>query len=517
MELVEQYDLADVAALINELPEGHHDVPNLRYIRDNATVDGELTVKYNFSKDAGSFGRVFSGHGYQTLSKNTRNQLGHKFYTDLDVVNCFPVILAQVLSQNEIECKPLDSYVANRDDIISSITSVHHKYSREDIKKAFLVSLHCGNYKTHVTDGESIKLIDEFKVSLSLAIAKLSEKPAYTELFAKAKRKSTNAYGTFIAWVCQDKEYQCMLALKDYIENEQQGKVSVNMFDGLMILKKPPLNLCESADYIREYCNISLKIIEKPMTFDPMPAPVQNRVIFFDAERFPSADVLVDVKLKGFETGVLLNGKTNWTGVHVDHIINKKSTYKASNAYVRDNPGCEKKGARVFPLSKLYPNSILISFRPYRVPESDRHLVYPISELANIVFAAALPVQAVRKGWTTGVEIKEYDHTVNRCLPFHFDKKCLAVSAGMCLGKTLQSVNYIKKHNFKRIAFVSTRIALSRSQEQVLSGLGFVHYADGDIKTSDRIIIQYESLHRLVDAELFDLIVLDEIRSILCY
>jgi hypothetical protein len=63
---------------------------------------------------------------------------------------------------------------------------------------------------------------------------------------------------------------------------------------------------------------------------------------------------------------------------------------------------------------------------------------------------------------------------------------------------------------------VCPRIQFARTAHGNLRGLGFVLYNDvADVKQHDRIIIQYESLHLLRGVEAFDLVVLDEIESIL--
>jgi hypothetical protein len=84
-------------------------------------------------------------------------------------------------------------------------------------------------------------------------------------------------------------------------------------------------------------------------------------------------------------------------------------------------------------------------------------------------------------------------------------------------GKTHQLVEYIKKHNPKRVVFVSFRRSFSKELLKRLKPLGFKDYRGitGGIKDEiERVIIQVESLNRLHWKEKADLVVFDEIESI---
>lgn len=98
--------------------------------------------------------------------------------------------------------------------------------------------------------------------------------------------------------------------------------------------------------------------------------------------------------------------------------------------------------------------------------------------------------------------------------------KSLVFKSDMGTGKTYAVVGHITKHNPKRILWISTRQTYSNNVNKNLKALGFVNYLDrkSDWWKEDRIIVQLESLYRLennADIEMFDLIVLDEIESVL--
>ena len=69
---------------------------------------------------------------------------------------------------------------------------------------------------------------------------------------------------------------------------------------------------------------------------------------------------------------------------------------------------------------------------------------------------------------------------------------------------------------YKRILIYSARRQHSRTIQLLVRGLGFVHYKSvtGRLGDHDRVIVQYESSHRLGPHEQYDLVIVDEIRGV---
>jgi hypothetical protein len=88
----------------------------------------------------------------------------------------------------------------------------------------------------------------------------------------------------------------------------------------------------------------------------------------------------------------------------------------------------------------------------------------------------------------------------------------------MATGKTTSIANLVRSGAYGRILVVSSRVQYTKSAQAVLPE--FVTYKDdgAEVLHADRLIIQYESLHRLAQAGVagYDLLVLDEIESLLC-
>ena len=120
--------------------------------------------------------------------------------------------------------------------------------------------------------------------------------------------------------------------------------------------------------------------------------------------------------------------------------------------------------------------------------------------------------------WDAELFVKRSEHSDEYVKSFTLDfgRQCLLVVAGMGKGKTTQAINLMSSGKFKRILYVVPRRTLGwdimRAIHESDINEAFQHYSDG--VDGDRIVIVYQSLHRLVGKESFDLVICDEIRSI---
>lgn len=117
-------------------------------IEDNKTVNTILwkyyrlkikteTINYNFSRGI-KWGRLFSTTpSLQCINKKLRHTLASDIYTDIDIVNCHPVILLKYCNDNNIRCENLKYFVENRDSYLKQLSDRFH-ITRDDAKKTFL-------------------------------------------------------------------------------------------------------------------------------------------------------------------------------------------------------------------------------------------------------------------------------------------------------------------------------------------------------------------------------------------
>ena len=100
----------------------HQTFTKLMAVSDSLTHDGILAVHYFHSRASAPFeleGRVY-GTGFQTVPGWVRRLCAHKYYHDVDVVNCFPVILDQLAQAHKIDARYLRQYVEHREAILES-------------------------------------------------------------------------------------------------------------------------------------------------------------------------------------------------------------------------------------------------------------------------------------------------------------------------------------------------------------------------------------------------------------
>ena len=69
-------------------------------------------------------GRLYPKRGassVQGLKRDVRKALTHDNYTDIDIVNCHPVLLSQLFKKHNLECPRLDEYIAHREEHLETI------------------------------------------------------------------------------------------------------------------------------------------------------------------------------------------------------------------------------------------------------------------------------------------------------------------------------------------------------------------------------------------------------------
>jgi len=507
----EKWNLVEAASVLASLPVGHHDTPVLRKVLSDADDDGFVTVRYKYAEGL-DHGRVYATKSYQNVTVNTRRRCARDTYMDLDIVNCFPVLLLQVMERHGVECRELSNYVANRAAIIESICTTNTSMTKDMVKLAFIIGLHCGDYRKYDSNGTVIPELDSFTRSIRRAVADLSVTVEYRSLYQSVllNRNKKNKLGTFAGYVAQNAEAEVIKSLCEYVHSIG-GTVATNMFDGVFI-DRMEIDLTSASAFIFERSAFQVTIIEKPMLVGVPLVPIDDNMVVFDLASVPSQERINDIRAKGIKVGLVTDGKAV-SGVEVDVLFDWDKTYAPRRDYVLQNPTMTPK-TRMLHMSYLCPNAVMITDNPARVPPADRFRVSPSSAMDQIIQDAVLVAPMTCHGWKRGVSVVEHGTEVEWVQAYIFEGiRCLLVKAGMGMGKTKQTTDAIEKYNFKRICAISTRVAFSRSLQSAFKRLHFVHYADGDLK-ADRIIIQYESLWRLENTNPFDMIIVDEVRSV---
>ncbi len=256
------------------------------------------SVEYCRSGDwkIGRFNPV-SSLGLHTIRKNTRHTLCNGVFRDIDIENCHPQLLTQVLKHNEYPdgYDSLADYCNNRDkwrnDIINAYNLNSHKLcklpkthedylSPKDLAKKLILRItYGGSLSKWLTDFD----INEGEVpsNVNLLIKQFKKIQKWIckhnpELFEKCKSnnldkgKDYNHEGTTVSWLLQEKEclileemYKYLLS-KEYIKND----ICVLCNDGIMIEDKyyNPSILTELNIAVLSATGFNLTFTEKPLT-----------------------------------------------------------------------------------------------------------------------------------------------------------------------------------------------------------------------------------------------------------
>ena len=103
------------------------------------------------------FGRTYcyKGVGLQYLRQEIRHTLANGICTDIDIVNCHPVLLLQILQTKYNDYKQrfkgLYKYIKSRSEILDRVQS-QYNVDRDTAKNLFIRILYGGNFEKWLSD-----------------------------------------------------------------------------------------------------------------------------------------------------------------------------------------------------------------------------------------------------------------------------------------------------------------------------------------------------------------------------
>ena len=248
----------------------------LKYI-SKINTEGKIPVKY-IKKNYGR-SNPENGYGLHNIRREIRHTLSNEFYIDIDVVNCHPVILHQILIHNKIECKYLTKYIENRNDYLNKVMETYN-LNKDKAKILFISLLYGGSYNKWLKENNSDIIIEEIQL-FNEELWKIGDiicdnnKELNTWVLNKHKDdkiKKFNYNSSTVSYYLQEKEVQILEALyllcidKGYIINNN----CVLCADGIMLQKELFNNniLNEFQEIIKLNFDIDLTFTTKKMDSD---------------------------------------------------------------------------------------------------------------------------------------------------------------------------------------------------------------------------------------------------------
>lgn len=239
-------------------------------------------VKYSRPKGM-KFGRCNPerGLGLYNIRREIRHTLALPFLEDIDIKNCHPVILHQVLKSNHLEsiAGKLKAYIDDRDTYLNEV-STHYNVPKDAAKKLFIKLLYGGGIASwrvdNSVDGNIVDMpfLDDFKTEFAhIASIITNHNPILKKevIKRKAEQEKTNynLNGCVISYFLQ--EYECRILEQCYLYCVDNGyivnNITVLAADGFMIPKDKytPSLLCELEHHIMEKTGFELTFVNKAM------------------------------------------------------------------------------------------------------------------------------------------------------------------------------------------------------------------------------------------------------------
>ena len=264
--------------LIQDTPEWNETSQLKKLLKRSKNDKNPVTYK-DTKKGINNFGRVQGSSSIGTIRNEIRGTLCFKKYVDIDIANCHPEILNQLLSFFNLKNDIYNNYVNNRESELKKIMDIY-QCSRKVAKNFFLLAGYGASFKTWREDNnisDTIKEIglwdniqNEIKPLASHFISK------NIKLFEKYKRSKLPQYNFelgFLSKCLQHYERHILEHMVDFFMDKgfiSSGlkKNCILIHDGLMIKKNNSLtkNTYKALNqYIFDKTGLTLKVIPKPM------------------------------------------------------------------------------------------------------------------------------------------------------------------------------------------------------------------------------------------------------------
>jgi hypothetical protein len=227
--------------------------------RTKRKVEGSRSVTYKLSNTSAGllgYGRLYGSIGsFETLEKEVRGTLCDEYYWDIDVVNCHPILLAQLASRRGQTLKEVEAFINDRDSFMKLVAD-----NRDDAKAALFKIFYGGKC--------DFPLLKPLQAEVRRFTQSLMADDEFKPLLAAVK-KADNLHGTFLSMILQTEERKVMLEMKDCLEALDYS-VDVLAYDGVMVRKegKTMAQLTEdmtiTEQFIKDQTGYVVKLVNKP-------------------------------------------------------------------------------------------------------------------------------------------------------------------------------------------------------------------------------------------------------------
>lgn len=207
---------------------------------------GKANVTYNNLKHG--YGRVFPKKSLSlgTIAREVRHTISKGFYVDIDMYGAHHTILSQICKYNNIECKYLNEYINNREEILNNVCN-EYDVDRSDAKTLFIILLYLGSFKSWAEklELENVKELDFLKnfsnelkaISVDISNANKDLRNDVEKNNEKEAKKNKFWRSTIMSLYLQEYERRILEEVYTYLchHNYIIDNDCVLCFDGIMI------------------------------------------------------------------------------------------------------------------------------------------------------------------------------------------------------------------------------------------------------------------------------------------
>ena len=227
------------------------------------SIGGNVNILYKYAESK-TDGRLYANGSLslQGFCREIRHTIANEYYTDIDIVNCHPVILSHLCVKYKINCDLLKQYISNRDNIINDIMNSNNNITRDDVKTAIL-SLMNGGSGSYNKIAVKTDFLKKFKAEIKNTLNTICEieKDEYKVFVPK---NDYNKQGGFVNRLLCIEENIILQRMVHFFKCKK-GDIAVLCFDGIMLPKDKKYDLEGCEKYIKQTVNYDIKLKEKPM------------------------------------------------------------------------------------------------------------------------------------------------------------------------------------------------------------------------------------------------------------
>ena len=231
------------------------------------SIQGKTTITYKLTANTAGrlgYGRYYGSRGgLEQLECSIRGTLAAEYYTDIDIVNCHPVLIPQIAKRLlDMDMPSIETYNENRDVIFDEIMASQN-ITRDAAKEFSSMALYNGKLADSAP-----ALFRAMQTEVRAFTKALIASKQHDALYQHIKIQDKNTYGSFLSLIIQTEERHCLDAMVDYLTSIGL-QVDVLAYDGCMTrgtnnITDEILRGCEQA--IKDATGYTVQLKVKPMT-----------------------------------------------------------------------------------------------------------------------------------------------------------------------------------------------------------------------------------------------------------